>query len=78
MTKEVELYGLLVKLKKLDEAKQKKVEEILLHSKPNKLFVKEHQDELVLSLVAELREIQDQIDEIHSLSVNVPSDLSLK
>ena len=63
------LQEVMMKLRKLEKEKADKVEMLISQARPRKLIPDHIRNETVLMLVSELREIEDQIEEIYSMSV---------
>ena len=76
--KTVNLDSILLKIQRLEKAKAAKVDEILFHSKPTRLISETIRNETVIALVAELRDIQDEINNIRYTDVTVDDDLPIK
>ncbi|WP_080845600.1 hypothetical protein [Cytobacillus gottheilii] len=77
MTKQVDLYGIILKLNKLDKLKQQKFDEITQLSKTHKFTNKEVQQEQIMNVVAELRDIEGEISRIHGITVELPEDFNI-
>jgi hypothetical protein len=75
--KKVDVLTIIKKINELEKAKESKVELIISQSKPNSFISEEIRNETVLHLVAELREIKEQLNDLQFLTVEVEDDFKI-
>lgn len=62
------VYQLMAEVERLEREKNTLVEQIVVHSTPRRLISEEVRNQTVLALVDELRDIQNQIDELKGMT----------